>query len=112
MSLYRVMRAVGFEHGDIVGGLLPEDPAYRLDEKQRQLADKLRRLHIILVRHRRAIEGLRQRIEQNRNLNNNQDRDRARLRRHQLAYQHFLAMLAGLRQKQMSVLERRFSGAS
>src|SRR3989442_12186732 len=49
MSLYRVMRAVGFEHGDIVGGLLPEDPAHRLDEKQKQLADKLRRLHAILV---------------------------------------------------------------
>ena len=104
MSLYRVMRAVGFEHGDIVGGLLPEDPAHRLDEKQKQLADKLRRLHAILVRHRRAMEGLRQRMEQNRNLNNNQDRDRARLRRHQLAYQNFLNILARLRQKQNFVV--------
>jgi hypothetical protein len=51
-------------------------------------------------------------MEQNRNLNSNQDRDRARLGRHQLAYQHFLNVLARLKRKQANVREMRFSGAS
>ena len=98
MGLYRFLRSVGFEHEDIAGGLLAEHPAMRLYERQEMLKARIRNVYGRLVRHRRSLEELKERTRQNQNQQIS-DRIAVRLRRHELAYDHHLQLLARLKQK-------------
>jgi hypothetical protein len=108
MTFYRFLRTVGFEHEDIVGGLLPESPARPLEDKREALDKKMHLLLERLVRRRRRIEALRQQISQShkRQLLSADERDLTRLRRHELAYRHHLAVLARLRRKRTQIREK------
>jgi hypothetical protein len=122
MSLYRLLRAVGFEHEDAVGGLLPEHPARPLEERREALEREMHRLFERLVCHRRTIEALRQRIVRSRRGQFGQtsevletsevfnevpnERDLTQLRRHELIYRQQRGLFARLRLKQAQIREK------
>jgi hypothetical protein len=99
MTLYQFLRSLGFDHDDVVVGLLPDDPGARLAEKAARIAAARRAHCAALVKRRRRIEELQVRIGARKTIPKTgagESIDRRRLERCEAAYGRRLAVVAHL----------------